>query len=119
MDLIDMRWRPDGMLKWILHVKDHFSKFSWAYPLGSNEPELVAEKLLNQFYSFGVPCVLQSGNGKEFVARVIKVYFNRIFFIKSNKTCLFFVGNEKDLDRFSTFKWPSSTFPNTRLDRTW
>jgi hypothetical protein len=73
-----MRCRPDGKFNWILHVKDHFSKFSWAYPLESKQPESVTEKLLNQFYTFGPPCILQSGggcgdNGKEFVAQIIKV----------------------------------------------
>lgn len=82
VDLIDMRCHPDGMLNWILHVRDHFSRFSWAYPLESNEPKLVAKKLLNQFYSFGVPRVLQSGHGKEFVARVIEVCLYRIVHMK-------------------------------------
>ncbi|CAF3025081.1 unnamed protein product, partial [Rotaria sp. Silwood2] len=67
-----MRCRPDGKFNWILHVKDHFSKFSWAYPLECKQPESVAEKLLNQFYAFGPPCILQSGNEKEFVAQIIK-----------------------------------------------
>jgi hypothetical protein len=73
MDLVDMRSVPDGEYKWILHTKDHFTKFSWAYPLQSKEAEPVAEKLLQQFYLFGVPRILQSDNGKEFVAKVIKV----------------------------------------------
>lgn len=73
MDLIDMRSIQDGEFQWILHTKDHFSKFSWAYPLCSKEAQPVAEKLLQQFYSFGVPKILQSDNGKEFVAKVIKV----------------------------------------------
>ncbi len=68
-----MRDRPDGKFKWILHVKDHFSKFLWAYPLESKEVEPMAEKLLNQFYTFGPPCILQSDNGKEFVAQIINV----------------------------------------------
>jgi len=84
-----MRYRPDGKFKWILHVKDHFSEFVWAYPLVSNEPELVAEKLLKQFYSFGVPRILQSDQGKEFVAQVIKVCYNKIFPTKQNKTYYF------------------------------
>ena len=71
-----MRHRPDGKFQWILHVQDHFSKFSWAYPLKSNEAEPIAEKLLNQFYTFGPPCILHSNNGKEFVARIIKVCFS-------------------------------------------
>ncbi|CAF0982192.1 unnamed protein product, partial [Didymodactylos carnosus] len=39
-------------------------------PLAKAAP--VAEKLLQQFYSFGPPRILQSDNGKEFVAKVIK-----------------------------------------------
>ena len=68
-----MRSIRDGEFQWSLHIKDHFSKFSWAYPLCSKEAQAVAEKLLQQFYSFGVPKILQSDNGKEFVAKVIKV----------------------------------------------
>lgn len=73
MDLIDMRSMRDGEFQWILHTKDHFSKFSWCYPLCSKEAEAVANNLLQQFYLFGVPRILQSDNGKEFVAKVIKV----------------------------------------------
>ena len=73
MDLIDMRSMPDGEYKWILHTKDHFTKFSWAYPLKTKEAESVAEKLLQQFYLFGASRILQSDNGKEFVAKIIKV----------------------------------------------
>ncbi|CAF2910323.1 unnamed protein product, partial [Rotaria sp. Silwood2] len=42
------------------------------YPLKTKEAEPVAEKLLQQFYWFGAPRILQSDNGKEFVAKVIK-----------------------------------------------
>ena len=73
-----MRCCPDGKFNWILHVKDHFSWFSWVYPLQSKEVQPVAEKLLNQFYLFGPPRILQSDNGKEFVALVIKVCFGHI-----------------------------------------
>ncbi|CAF3516230.1 unnamed protein product [Rotaria sp. Silwood1] len=72
MDLIDMRSIGDGEYKWILHTKDHFTKFSWCYPLKTKEAEPVAEKLLQQFYLFGAPRILQSDNGKEFVAKVIR-----------------------------------------------
>ena len=71
-----MRCRPDGSFKWILHAKEHFSKFSLVYPLESKEAEPVAEKLLSQFYASGPPRILQSDNGEEFVARVIKVCSN-------------------------------------------
>ncbi|CAF1326105.1 unnamed protein product [Didymodactylos carnosus] len=72
MDLIDMHSAPDREFKWILHVKDHFTKSSWAYPLQTKEAAPVVLKLLDQFYSFGPPRILQSDNGKEFVAQVIK-----------------------------------------------
>ena len=68
-----MRSVRDGEYQWILHTKDHFTKFSWAYALCSKEAKPVAEKLLDQFYHFGVPRILQSDNGKEFTAKVIKV----------------------------------------------
>ncbi|CAM4825935.1 unnamed protein product [Rotaria magnacalcarata] len=71
ISLIDMTSRPSGKFKWILHTKDPVSKFLWAYPLESKEVEPVAEKLLNQFYTFGPSCILQSDNGKEFVTQII------------------------------------------------
>lgn len=72
MDLIDLRTRPDKDYKWILHCKDHYSKYSWCYPLISKEAQGVANSLMTLFYQFG-PCkILQSDNGKEFTAGVIK-----------------------------------------------
>ncbi|CAF4559174.1 unnamed protein product, partial [Didymodactylos carnosus] len=67
--LIDLRTRPDGEFKWILHARDHFSKFSWGYALQTKEAKNVAEHLTSLFYQFG-PCkILQSDNGKEFTAQ--------------------------------------------------
>ncbi|CAH1258983.1 KRBA2 [Branchiostoma lanceolatum] len=71
MDLIDMTSRPDEDYKWILHMRDHFSKFSWTHPLTSKRVSEVAEKLVQTFCLFGSPHLLQSDNGKEFVAGVI------------------------------------------------
>ncbi|CAF4134003.1 unnamed protein product [Rotaria magnacalcarata] len=72
MDLIDMRTRPDGEFKWILHCRDHFTKYSWAYALPSKEARYVAESLLQLFFQFGSCKILQSDNGKEFTAQIIK-----------------------------------------------
>ncbi|CAF1078316.1 unnamed protein product [Didymodactylos carnosus] len=90
IDLTGLRIRPDGDYKWILHCKDHFSKFSWAYPLRTKEAAHVAQNLSSLFYQFGLSWVirilyqlnalfflfsskiLQSDNGKEFTAGVIK-----------------------------------------------
>lgn len=67
IDLIDMRNMQYDNYKFILHAKDHFTKFSWLYPLMSKEAAQVSTHLRNIFYSFGPPKILQSDNGKEFV----------------------------------------------------
>ena len=72
IDLIDMRTRPDGEFKWILHCRKHFSKYSLIYTIPNKETQYIAEHLVQLFFQFG-PChILQSDNGKEFTAQVIK-----------------------------------------------
>ncbi|CAF3013450.1 unnamed protein product, partial [Rotaria sp. Silwood2] len=71
-DLIDFRTRPDKDFQWILHCRDHYSKYSWGYALISKEAQRIADHLLTLFYQFR-PCkILQSDNGREFTASVIK-----------------------------------------------
>ena len=71
MDLIDMRSRPDQIegkiFKWILQLKDHFTKFCWAQPLQTKEASEVHFVVRNIFFNFGPPRILQSDNGREFV----------------------------------------------------
>ena len=71
MDLIDMRTRPDhssgNVFKWILQLKDHFTKFCWAQPLETKEAREVHSAVRNIFFNFGPPRILQSDNGREFV----------------------------------------------------
>ncbi|XP_008274017.1 uncharacterized protein LOC103353042 [Stegastes partitus] len=71
VNLIDMTSKPDDDYKWILHARDHFSKYSWAFPLTSKRASEVAQKLVMLFSMFGPPRILQSDNGGEFVASVI------------------------------------------------
>ena len=71
-----MTSRPDEDYKWILHARDHFTKYSWAYPLTSKRADEVAEKLTEIFCSFGPSKILQSDNGREFVANVINEIAN-------------------------------------------
>ena len=72
MDLIDLRTRPDKDFQWILHCRDHYSKYSWTFTLKSKEAQFIADKLITLFYQFG-PCkILQSDNDKEFTDGVIK-----------------------------------------------
>ncbi|CAF1580909.1 unnamed protein product, partial [Didymodactylos carnosus] len=51
---------------------DHFSKFSWAYPLQNKSAAEVAKCLRGLFYVFGPPRLLHSDNGRELVADVIQ-----------------------------------------------
>ncbi|CAF1583895.1 unnamed protein product, partial [Didymodactylos carnosus] len=72
IDLVDMRSRPDAVsndviYSWILHCKDHFSKYTWAVALKAKSAEEVVLHLRTIFFTFG-PCrILHSDNGKEFV----------------------------------------------------
>lgn len=70
MDLVEMI--QDGEYKYILHARDHFTRYSWGYPLKSKSSTEVAVNLFDIFTTFGAPTILQSDNGKEFTSRVIK-----------------------------------------------
>ena len=72
IDLIDFRnllCACTRSHKWVLHVVDHYSKFSWLYPLYSKENEQVIQVLHQQFYLFGFPSTLHSDNGGEFKSK--------------------------------------------------
>ena len=72
MDLNDLHTRLEKDFQWILHCGDHYSKYSWVYPLRSKEAEVIADHLTSLFYQFG-PCkILQSDNGREFTDNVVK-----------------------------------------------
>src|SRR5687767_13343978 len=71
IDLIDMRSRADGDLCWVAHAKCHFTKFSWTQALPSKQAIHVVSFLYKIFTTFGPPVILQSDNGREFVAQVV------------------------------------------------
>lgn len=66
IDLVDFRHEPDGQYKWILHVKDHFSKFTSLYALKSKTSEEVAGSIAQRIGMLGHPEILQCDNGREF-----------------------------------------------------
>jgi hypothetical protein len=66
VDLMDFRNQPDGEYKWILHIVDHFSKYSWTFPLRTKSAEEVASHLATWIGFFGPPRLLHSDNGTEF-----------------------------------------------------
>lgn len=68
-----MSFDADGEFKYICHIRDHFTRFSWAKALTSKRAVEVAAYLFDLFHFIGSsPTILQSDNGKEFCASVIK-----------------------------------------------
>ena len=68
-----MRHLPHDGNKWILHVVDHWSKFQFAFPLASKSARDVASALEKWVFSvMGLPSILQSDNGHEFVNKLIE-----------------------------------------------
>lgn len=61
-----------GDFKFMMHYQDHATKFCFLRPLTSKRASEVAEELTKIFYHWGAPQMLQSDNGKEFVAKVIE-----------------------------------------------
>lgn len=72
MDLIDMREQPDGKYRWILHIKDHYSRFCMLYPLRRRSGSLVVRHLMEWIAILGPPQILQTDNGPEFVNKIIE-----------------------------------------------
>ncbi|CAG8496381.1 12000_t:CDS:2, partial [Diversispora eburnea] len=59
--------------KYVYHIRDHFTRFSWAQVLISKRPIEVVSFLFDLFHLIGLfPTILQSDNEKEFVIQVIK-----------------------------------------------
>ena len=74
MDLIDFRNLPcecQSSHNWVLHVVDHFSKYSWMFALKSKQTEEVAVTLTNLFWLFGFLSILHSDNGNEFKSKIM------------------------------------------------
>ena len=72
VDLVDMQSMKDGAFAYIMHCQEHLSKFHILRPLVNKTADAVARELLMIFLDFGAPRVLQSDNGCEFTANVIK-----------------------------------------------
>jgi hypothetical protein len=68
IDLIDFRHEPDGEYKWILQIKDHFSKFTSFFPLKNQwpDPEEVAVAIAQWIGMFGHPELLLCDKNQEF-----------------------------------------------------
>ena len=72
IDLTDMRHRPDGEYHWIGHYMDHWSKFHILFPLMHKSAHEVGYRLQENVFSYiGVPKILHSDNGREFVNNIV------------------------------------------------
>ena len=68
-----MQQRRYEQFKFLGHAVDHFSKFRVIFALKTKEATEVAQNLDEKVFSvFGLPSILHSDNGKEFVNFVIK-----------------------------------------------
>ena len=72
IDLIDFQSMADGNFKWLLVFQDHLTKFCVLRPLTSKRASEVAIHLVDIFCLFGAPVILQSDNGSEFTAGIIR-----------------------------------------------
>ena len=73
IDLLDVKI-IDNSFRYIVHARDHFTKFSWAEPLKSKKANGIALFLHKLFCYWGTPAFLQSDNGREFVNKVVQKY---------------------------------------------
>lgn len=73
MDLIDMRLENDHIYEWILHIKDHFSKYSFLRPLTGKGTRQVARELEYWIQLMGPPRIIQCDNGREFKGAVLHI----------------------------------------------
>ena len=74
IDLMDFHNLPcecNSKRNWVLHVIDHFSKYSWLFPLKSKETNEVATTLENLSWMFGFPSKLLPDNGREFKSKTM------------------------------------------------
>lgn len=71
VDLVDFQSAVDGEFKWLMNYQDHATKFLYLRPLKTKEACGVALELVKVFLEAGAPNILQSDNGREFVAEVI------------------------------------------------
>ncbi|XP_066922014.1 uncharacterized protein [Clytia hemisphaerica] len=73
IDLIDMTHDPDEKFRYIGHIVDHFSKYRVIFALKSKQPAEVGLHVKARYLAyFGLPKIVQSDNGAEFVDLIIR-----------------------------------------------
>ena len=73
--MIDFTNDPDGEFNWICHAVDHFTQYHILFPMKSKETKEVATGLRERVFSyFGLPYILHSDNGREFIVHTIDIW---------------------------------------------
>ena len=73
IDLTDMRHKPDGEYNYIAHYMDHWSKYHVIWPLKRKTADEVLAGLNERVFPYlGLPRILHSDNGREFVNKVVR-----------------------------------------------
>ncbi|CAG8529903.1 5028_t:CDS:1 [Acaulospora morrowiae] len=67
---------PDESYQNIFHIRDHFTRFSYAKPSQSKSAKNAAMCLFNFCMIYGPPAVLHSDNRKEFVGKIVQEILN-------------------------------------------
>jgi len=67
-----MQNQVDGNFKFIGHIVDHFSRYRYFFPMVSKTAAETAENCIRFFSIFGLPNIIQSDNGSEFVNDVLR-----------------------------------------------
>ena len=61
-----MSHQPSGEYSWVLHIEDHYSKYTQLYALHNKHAESVAECIAQFIMAFFPIKILQCNNGKGF-----------------------------------------------------
>jgi hypothetical protein len=71
-----MRYTPNGRYAWILHIKDHYSKYTQLYALMGKDSKGIIECLAMFIMAFYPPEILQCDNRKEFKSRWFIIFLD-------------------------------------------
>ena len=104
IDLVDLRefTSLNNGFSWLMVIVDVFSKYCFTRPLTNKSASIVSTNLVELFYIFGPPKIIQSDNGKEF----------------TNSTLSDVCSEWKILQKFSRPRHPQSQGQVERLNQT-
>jgi len=95
MSFADQRFTPPKV-RIILHLQDHFTKWSWVYEIPNKLAKTIVDKFQEFCLQWGVPEILQTDNGREFVNAELTSMLNSLLSwtgtkLESGKIAILFV----------------------------